>query len=91
MSRIPLLSKVLLQVVHRFPPFGKNCALRIKGVSSDHVFEAAFLLPRGAHRLNACLYEPVPFIRVNREHSLHNDYGHLLFIGDDRPMRHQLL
>ncbi len=67
---------MLLEVLHRFPPFGKNGALGVDRVSSDDVFEAALLLPRGAHRVNTRLYEPVPFNWVNREHSLHNHYGH---------------
>lgn len=71
-----MLTKVLLEVVYRFPPFGQDNTLTIERVGCHDVFEAALLLSRGAHSLNTRLDESIPLFGVNGEHSLHNDYGH---------------
>ncbi len=44
--RTPLLREVLLQVVHGFPPFGKDDALGIEGITGQDVLETAVLLAR---------------------------------------------
>ena len=56
----PLLGEVPVEVVHRRPPFGQHDAPGVERVGGHDVLEAALLLARGTHRLDARLDEPIP-------------------------------
>lgn len=86
--RVPLLGQVMIQVVNRFPPFGQNRPLWIQWVSGHYVLEAAFFFSRGPHRLDTCFYEPIPFIGIERKHSLDDHFAHPPLIDDKRPWAH---
>ena len=71
----PLPRQVLLQVVHGFPPFGKDNAVGIQGVTGHDVLETALLLATSAS-IEARLHKPIAFGWIDREETLHNHCGH---------------